>query len=90
MMLNWIEYRDQISAAVKEIAGANPDIVRAYAGLNGANAKSTHIDAKTRELLALVVAVASMRWMHQRPYRRGNPGGRPRRRSSTPSESPSR
>jgi hypothetical protein len=46
MMLNWNEYRDQISAAVKEIAGANPDIVRAYAGLNGANAKSTPIDAK--------------------------------------------
>ena len=57
MMLNWIEYRDQVSAAVKEISKANPDIVRAYAGLNAANAKSTHIDGKTRELIALAVAI---------------------------------
>jgi AhpD family alkylhydroperoxidase len=57
MMLNWIEYRDQVNAAVKEMAAANPDIVRAYAGLNSANAKSTRIDAKTRELIALAVAI---------------------------------
>jgi len=57
MMLDWKAYRDQVNAAVKEISAANPDIVRAYAGLNQANAKSTHLDAKTRELIAVAVAV---------------------------------
>ena len=57
MMLDWNEYRDQINAAVKEMAAANPDIVKAYAGLHQANAKSTRIDAKTRELIALGVAI---------------------------------
>jgi len=56
-MLNWNEYRDQVNAAVKELSKANPDIVRAHAGLNAANAKSTRIDVKTRELIALAVAV---------------------------------
>ena len=56
-MFDWKAYTSQIKAAVKEMAAANPDIVKAYAGLHGANAKSTRIDAKTRELIALAVAV---------------------------------
>ena len=43
---------------VREISTANPDIVRAYVGFSAANAKSTHLDAKTRELIALGVAVS--------------------------------
>ena len=57
MMLDWNAYRDQINTAVKEMAAANPEIVKAYAGLSHANEKSTRIDAKTRELIALAVAV---------------------------------
>jgi AhpD family alkylhydroperoxidase len=57
MMLNWNEYRDQINAAVKEMSAANPELVRAYAGLHHANANSKRIDPKTRELIALAVAV---------------------------------
>lgn len=40
------------------MSAANPDLVRAYAGLSHANAKSTHLDFKTRELIALAVAVS--------------------------------
>jgi AhpD family alkylhydroperoxidase len=58
MMMDWISYRDQMNAAVREISTANPDIVRAYVGFSAANAKSTHLDAKTRELIALGVAVS--------------------------------
>lgn len=58
MMLDWNAYRDQITAAVREMSAANPDLVRAYAGLHHANSKSTRIDAKTRELIALGVAVS--------------------------------
>jgi len=59
MMLDWNAYRDQINAAVKEMAAANPDIVKANAGLHHANSKSTQIDAKTRELIALGVEADS-------------------------------
>jgi AhpD family alkylhydroperoxidase len=57
MMMDWNAYRDQVKAAVREMSTANPDIVSAYAGLSAANAKSKHIDAKTRELIALAVVV---------------------------------
>jgi AhpD family alkylhydroperoxidase len=57
MMTDWAAYRDQINAAVKEIRAANPEIVKAYAGLYHANSSSTHLDAKMRELIALAVAV---------------------------------
>ena len=58
MMMDWAAYRDQINAAVKEIRAANPEIVKAYAGFHHANSASTHLDAKTRELIALAVAVS--------------------------------
>ena len=56
MMMAWNAYRDQVNKAVREISAANPEMVKAYAGLSHANAKSTHIHAKTRELIALAVA----------------------------------
>ena len=36
----------EANAAVREISAANPEIVKVYAGLSHANAKSTHINAK--------------------------------------------
>lgn len=57
MMLDWIAYRDEMSTAIKHISAANPEIVKAYAGLARANAQSKHLDAKMRELIALAVAV---------------------------------
>ena len=57
MMLNWSEYKQQIAAAVKQIGTASPDIVRGYRILSDAGQKSGKLDAKTRELIALGVAV---------------------------------
>jgi AhpD family alkylhydroperoxidase len=57
MMLDWNEYRQQISSAVGEIAKVSPDTVRGYVQLGGAGAKTGNLDAKTRELIALAVAV---------------------------------
>lgn len=57
MMMDWNTYGDQVKSSVKEISTLAPDIVKAYVGFNNANAKSTRIDAKTRELIALAVAV---------------------------------
>ncbi len=57
MMLDWNEYRKQIGAGVAEIGKLSPETVRGYAQLGAAGAKTGHLDAKTRELIALGVAV---------------------------------
>lgn len=57
MMMDWNAYTAQIGAAVREMSAANPELVKAYASLHHATAKSTRLDARTRELIALAVAV---------------------------------
>ena len=57
MMLNWSEYKQQIATGVGQIAAASPDILRGYRVLSDASQKSGKLDAKTRELIALGVAV---------------------------------
>ena len=57
MMLNWSEYKQQIAAAVGQIAAVSPEIVRGYRALSDAGQKGGKLDAKTRELIALGVAV---------------------------------
>jgi AhpD family alkylhydroperoxidase len=57
MMMDWNAYRDQIAASVKEMSATNPELVHGYSALHRANAKSTRLDARTRELIALGVAV---------------------------------
>ncbi|MGH8042383.1 MAG: carboxymuconolactone decarboxylase family protein [Rudaea sp.] len=56
-MLDWNEYRQQIAAAVGDIGKLSPDTVRGYAQLGNAGSKTNKLDAKTRELIALGVAV---------------------------------
>jgi AhpD family alkylhydroperoxidase len=56
-MLDWKQYRDEVAARLRDIRVAKPDIVKAYAELHHANSASTHLDAKTRELVALAVSV---------------------------------
>jgi AhpD family alkylhydroperoxidase len=56
-MHDWNNYRNQVVAGVGEIGKLSPDTVKGYATLGGAGAKTGHLDAKTRELMALAVAV---------------------------------
>jgi AhpD family alkylhydroperoxidase len=56
-MLDWNKYRQQIAAGIAEIAKTAPDLVRGYRMLTTSRAKSGALDAKTRELVALAVAV---------------------------------
>src|SRR5690554_4032369 len=58
-MLDWNTYRDQVKARIGDVAKLSPDTVRGYATLSGAGAKTGHLDAKTRELIALAVAVTT-------------------------------
>lgn len=57
-MHNWNEYRSQVLAGVGEVAKLSPDTVKGYAAIGGAGAKTGHLDAKTRELIALAVAIS--------------------------------
>ncbi|MBS0468305.1 MAG: carboxymuconolactone decarboxylase family protein [Proteobacteria bacterium] len=58
-MFDWNTYRDELKGRIGEIGKLSPDTVRGYATLSGAGAKTGHLDAKTRELIALAVAVTT-------------------------------
>jgi len=52
-MLDWNEYRTDLKKRISEIGKPSPDT----ATLGAAGAQTSHLDAKTRELIALAVAV---------------------------------
>jgi AhpD family alkylhydroperoxidase len=58
-MLDWPEYRNELGARIGEIAKLSPDTIKGYQTLSGAGAKTNHLDAKTRELIALAIAVTT-------------------------------
>ncbi len=57
-MKDWNGYRAQVVAGVGHLAQLSPDTVRGYGMLSGAGAKTGHLEPKTRELIALAVAVS--------------------------------
>lgn len=59
MMNNWIDQLSNLRAGAKTFADTNPAMVKAYGGLNQALGEAKHLDAKTRELIALAVAVTT-------------------------------
>jgi AhpD family alkylhydroperoxidase len=56
-MMDWIGYRQQVAAGVGTLGKLTPDTVRGYVQLGQAGAKTSVFDAKTRELIALAVAI---------------------------------
>lgn len=57
MMLDWNLYLKQLTATIGQIATASPEIVTGYRAVSEAGRKTGKLDAKTRELIALGVAV---------------------------------
>jgi len=57
MMLDWNEYRKQLATTIAEIGRLSPETVRGYRKLGEAGTKTNRLEAKTRELIALAVAV---------------------------------
>jgi AhpD family alkylhydroperoxidase len=57
MMLDWNGYRQQLVETIGEMARLSPETVKGYSTLSSAGAKTNHLGAKTRELIALAVAV---------------------------------
>src|SRR3546814_1519046 len=59
MMNNWIEQLSNLRKGGKALADHNPAVVKAYRGLNEALGEGSALDSKTRELIALAVAVTT-------------------------------
>src|ERR1700753_2643896 len=57
-MMDWNAYRDQVAAGVGGLAKLSPDTVKGYGQLGQANARTGSLGAKTRELIALAVAIS--------------------------------
>lgn len=58
-MMNWPEYRKELIGRIGDIGKLSPDTVAGYQTLSNAAKKTGKLDAKTRELIALAVAVTT-------------------------------
>lgn len=58
-MLNWNEYRKELSSRIGEFGQLSPATLEGFQALDSAASKTNHLDAKTRELIALAVAVTT-------------------------------
>lgn len=58
-MMNWNAYRNELMGRVGDLAALTPDTVKGYQIATGAGAKTNHLDAKTRQLISLAVAVTT-------------------------------
>lgn len=58
-MLDWVKYRQELMDRLGELGSLSPDTLRGYQTLSGAGQKTGHLDAKTRELIALAVSVTT-------------------------------
>jgi AhpD family alkylhydroperoxidase len=56
---NWVEQLNNLRNSSGAFASANPAVMDAYRGLNNAQASGSALDAKTRELISLAVAITT-------------------------------
>lgn len=56
-MVDWNSYRHQLLSGVGELSKLSPDTVRGYVTISGADPKTRRFDDKTRELMAVAVAI---------------------------------
>lgn len=56
-MMDWNAYRQQVVAGVGGFAKLSPETVRGYGAMGSAGQKTGQLDGKTRELIAVAVAV---------------------------------
>jgi AhpD family alkylhydroperoxidase len=56
-MMDWNQYRQLVVAGVGNLAKLTPETVKGYGAMGTAGAKTGHLDTKTRELIAVAVAI---------------------------------
>lgn len=57
-MNSWPQLTKDLSALLRNLRGGAPDVMKAFAGIAQAATVSKSLDAKTKELIALGIAVA--------------------------------
>jgi AhpD family alkylhydroperoxidase len=57
-MNHWPQQTTELSALLRSLRGAAPDVMKAFAGIAQAATVSKALDGKTKELIALGIAVA--------------------------------
>jgi len=57
-MKNWPDFIKDISGHMRSLRGGSPDVMKAFSGLAQAATAPNALDTKTKELLALGIAVA--------------------------------
>lgn len=58
MHKDWPEMTGELSGAIRELRGGAPEVMRAFSGIAQAALKADALDTKTKELIALAIAVA--------------------------------
>jgi len=58
-MLDWLDYRNELMGRIGDLGALSPDTVAGYQTLSGAGKKTGHLDEKTRQLIAIAVAVTT-------------------------------
>lgn len=58
-MLDWNEYRKEPGRQAGRVCRVEPGTMEGYKALSGAGKKTGHLDAKTRELIAIAVGVTT-------------------------------
>ncbi|WP_223508011.1 carboxymuconolactone decarboxylase family protein [Pseudomonas sp. BF-B-25] len=58
-MQDWKKTRKDINARLMQLNSLSPETMKGMASLGGAGEKTNHLDAKTRELISLAVAVTT-------------------------------
>jgi len=58
MMTNWPQMTKELSAQLRNLRGGAPEVMKAFAGIAQAASASKALDVKTKELIALGIAVA--------------------------------
>jgi alkylhydroperoxidase AhpD family core domain len=58
-MLDWKGYATELKSKIGQIGKLNPDVVKGYATIANAKTAAPKLDAKTRELISLAVAVTT-------------------------------
>lgn len=55
---DWPQMAKELSGAIKEVRLGTPDVMKAFSEMAAAATKSGALDTKTKELIALAIAVA--------------------------------
>jgi len=58
-MMDWLQYRKELVGRIGELGKLSPDTIGGYQTLSKAGSRTSQLDAKTRELIALAVSVTT-------------------------------